>query len=395
MTATPAQRNLALLLEELDIPAGAYERAERRYKNLGEFFDSDRAQCARFSPHIYPQGSFRLGTVIRPLDGGEYDLDVGCRLRAGVSKSTHTQRQLKGLVGQDMERYRAQRDIEQPLDEKRRCWRLAYQDELAFHMDVVPSIPEDAPRRQVLRERMQFSGMDAAVAARVAQHAGAITDNEDDNYDVISAEWRVSNSEGFALWFESRMRQAQLLLERRAAQMGATIDELPAQRWNSPLQAVIRLLKRHRDYMYRDNTDSQPISIIITTLAALAYRGETDVESALQGVLERMESFVRAATPHVPNPVNPVEDFADKWDDPAYARLHLEHNFRGWLLQAKAHFAALRGAGSVTQLEAALRSFAVTPSRERLIETVGGTASAPAATVEPAGRPWANSCRSR
>jgi len=395
MTATPAQRNLALLLEELDIPPGAYERAERRYQNLGEFFGSDRAQCARFSPHIYPQGSFRLGTVVRPLDGGEYDLDVGCRLREGVSKTAYTQQQLKRVVGQDVERYRAQRGIEEPLDEKRRCWRLAYQDELAFHMDVVPSIPEDAPRRQVLQERMQFSGMDAVVATRVAQHAGAITDNEDDNYDVISAEWRVSNSEGFALWFESRMRQAQLLLERQAAQVGVTIDDLPAQRWNSPLQAAIRLLKRHRDYMYRDNTDSQPISVIITTLAALAYRGETDVESALLGVLERMESFVRVAAPHVPNPVNPDEDFADKWDDPTYAHLYLEHNFRGWLLQAKAHFAALRSAGSETLLEAALRPFAVTPGRDRLIETVGAAVSAPAATVEPSGRPWANPCRSR
>ncbi len=395
MLATPSQRNLTLLLEELDIPPGAYERAERRYQNLGEFFGSDHAQCARFSPHIYPQGSFRLGTVIRPLDGGEYDLDVGCRLRAGVSKSAYTQRQLKRLVGQDLERYRTLRGIEEELDEKRRCWRLAYQDELAFHMDVVPSIPEEAPRRRVLQERMQLNGLDAAVAARVAQHAGAITDTEDDNFDVISPEWLVSNSEGFALWFESRMRQARLLLERQAAQAGFTIDDLPAQRWNSPLQAAIRLLKRHRDHMYLSNTDSQPISVIITTLAALAYRGETDVESALLGVLERMEGFVQAAVPHVPNPVNPAEDFADKWDHQDYAHLHLEYNFRGWLAQAQAHFAALRAAGSVTQLEAALRPFAVTPGRERLVETLGSAANAPAAAVEPAGRPWGSSCRSQ
>jgi hypothetical protein len=392
MTTTSSQRNLALLLEELEIPASAYERADRRYQSLGEFFGSDRAHSARYSPHIYPQGSFRLGTVIRPLDNGEYDIDIGCRLRHGISKDTHTQKQLKELVGADMERYRLENGIESPLDEKRRCWRLAYRDEIAFHMDVVPSIPEGVGRRQMLQERMRAAGLDITLAARVAQHAGAITDNQLLNYEHIQQDWKISNSEGFALWFESRMRQAQLLLERNAAQVGATTDQLPARRWNSPLQAAIRILKRHRDVMYRGHTDSQPISVIITTLAALAYQGEADLEATLAGVLDRMETFVRASSPRVPNPVNPEEDFADKWSEANYAHLQLEANFRRWLAQAQADFANLRRATTVTLLEATLGRFGVTPGKDQLAKAVGAGAafaSAAPATVEPASRPWA------
>lgn len=390
MTMTPSQRNLALLLEELEIPNSAYERADRRYQSLGEFFGSDRAQSARFAPHIYPQGSFRLGTVIRPLNNCEYDIDIGCRLCDVISKDVYTQKQLKELIGADLERYRRERGIEAPLDEKRRCWRLAYQDELAFHMDVVPSIPENATQRQVLQERMLTSGLDATIAARVARHAGAITDKQSATYEQISPRWKISNSEGFALWFESRMRQAQPLLERHAAQAGTTIDQLPSRRWNSPLQAAIRILKRHRDVMYRDHSDSQPISVIITTLAALAYRGETDLEMTLAGVLDRMDSFVRDTVPRIPNPVNPEEDFSDKWGEREYAHLHLEHNFRGWLAQAQADLANLHSAGTVSQLETALARFDITPGRERLDKAVGGGAVVAApAVVEPATRPWA------
>jgi hypothetical protein len=379
MTSTIPQRNIALLIEELEIPVSAYARVERRYQSLGEFFSSDRARSSEFSPHIYSQGSFRLGTVIRPLDNGDYDIDVGCRLRNGISKVSHTQEQLKWLVGNDLETYRLEHRIEEALEEKHRCWRLDYQDELAFHMDVVPSIPEDFASRQVLLERMRSGGIDLNVAAQVAQHAGAITDNRSSDYRQISPNWKISNSEGFALWFESRMRQAQLLLERHAAQAGTTIDRLPSRRWNSPLQGAIRILKRHRDIMYRDSPDAKPISVIITTLAAQAYRGEADLESTLGAVLQRMEDHVRPAAPRVPNPVNPVEDFADKWADPAYAHLQLERNFRAWLAQAQADFANLRTASTVPLLERALTRYGVSPGQRRLMEAVGagGTARVP------------------
>lgn len=334
-------RIIEAVAASVDIPETAYDKAEARYKDLGEWFGRRESACFEYDPHIYPQGSFRLGTVVA---GEEYDLDFGCRLRKGISKSTHTQKQLKGLVGADMEAYRQARRIESALKEKHRCWRLQYQEDsgFKFHMDGVPSIPTDDPQRQLITEAMVKYGSAEVLAQNVAKHAGSITDNTLPNYELISLDWRISNSEGYALWFESRMKLAMPLLEKRAFEAkAAKVDDLPARKWKSPLQKCVQALKCHRDVMFADNPDGKPISIIITTLAATAYRGEQDVGSAMQNILATMGNFVNQQRPRVPNPVNPSEDFADKWYDSKYAHLNLEQNFNWWLQQAQEDFATI------------------------------------------------------
>jgi hypothetical protein len=42
--------------------------------------------------------------------------------------------------------------------------------------------------------------------------------------------------------------------------------------------------------------------------------------SPLERILTDMHLYVRQTIPRVPNPVNPAEDFADKWYDPTCAR---------------------------------------------------------------------------
>ncbi|MEO0435225.1 MAG: nucleotidyltransferase, partial [Cyanobacteria bacterium J06656_5] len=271
----------------LEIPPSAYEKAESRYNNLGEWLEDKKSASSEYSPHIYSQGSFRLGTVIRPVDSSEsYDLDLGCRLQSGVSKQTHTQEQLKKLIGVDLEAYRRANGIQHELEEKHRCWRLDYLDELNFHIDVVPSIPEDETQIASLQGAMTSQGFVDTLANTVASHAGSITDNRHPSYRSISGDWRISNSEGYALWFESRLKQAEQLLKRRALEASvATVEDLPAWRWKTPLQQSIQILKRHRDIMYKDDPDGKPISIILTTLAASAYQGEDILEDALERIL--------------------------------------------------------------------------------------------------------------
>jgi hypothetical protein len=340
------------IAENIDIPSSAYEKAEKRYRDLGDWLSSPSSKSSRHSPHIYPQGSFRLGTVVRPIkEKDEYDLDVGCRLRVGITKDTHTQQALKELVGSDLEAYRAARRILEPLEAMHRCWRLKYSDDLVFHVDVVPSIPEDSMVRQQLSESMTRSGLDHALANRVAGMTGAITDDKHARYKILTRDWRISNSEGYALWFEARIKMASSLLHEIAirAQV-AKIDDLPTYRWKSPLQAAVQVLKRHRDVMFASRMDEKPISIIITTLAAKAYHGETTVDSALQGILKSMHEHVQAAAPRIANPVNPAEDFADRWTDPAYKHLRLEQNFWDWLRQARNDLQELASSTNPQQL---------------------------------------------
>jgi hypothetical protein len=325
------------IIQSLDVPPSAYEAAKRRYEDLGEWLqDADKAKSADFSPHVFPQGSFRLGTVTKPLKGEDYDLDLACKLREGMAKSSWTQKQLKLLFGEDLERYRKERAIKEELEEKRRCWRLNYQDELQFHLDIVPAIPETEAQRQVLVGRMVKAGSaDDVLAHEVAEHAMSITDNQHRGYGIITSDWRISNQEGYAKWFERRMRQAQKLLESvEAREKAAALDNLPMYKRKTPLQRSIQVLKRHRDVMFEADSDHKPISAIITTLAARAYAGEVDVESALARIVDEMASFVNPAAPRVPNPVNPEEDFADKWSDDS----RLEDSFRSWLNQARSDF---------------------------------------------------------
>ncbi|OGP54659.1 MAG: hypothetical protein A2162_04050 [Deltaproteobacteria bacterium RBG_13_52_11b] len=324
----------------IDIPDSAYEKAQARYKDLGGWFGRKEARCYAFGPHICSQGSFRLGTVIRPVDeDGEYDLDMGCRLNIGIAKSTHTQQRLKELVGADLEDYRIARGINDKQEEKHRCWRLKYADILKFHLDIVPSIPETPANRRLIQEAMIRTGASAGLAVLVANLTGAITDNRMWNYRIIDDGWRLSNSEGFARWFESRIRLEKALMERLALQArAAKLDELPAYKWKSPLQRCVQLLKRHRDIMFADDPEGRPASIIITTLSAMAYMGEAEIADALERILSGTESLINPYSPRVPNPVNPDEDFADRWTDQALGNKNLEANFWSWLRQAKLDF---------------------------------------------------------
>jgi hypothetical protein len=371
MSSHPASRILSEVLTSIDIPETAYAKAENRYKDLGDWFSRPESSCFQFSPHIYAQGSFRLGTVVRPFSSkGEYDLDIGCRLRTGILKQTHTQKQLKQLVGKEVAAYRIARRISGAPEEMRRCWRLHYADDLNFHMDVVPSIPETSFRREALKEMIQKSGAGEPLAKAIADQTGAVTDNQRFDYDRISEDWRVSNSEGYARWFESRMKLAEQLLRERAAMAKATqLDQLPARRWKSPLQAAIQLLKRHRDVMFATRPEAQPISIIITTLSARAYRGETEIGAALGQILSTMDSYILPSAPRIPNPVNPSEDFADKWADPAKRNLDLEGEFRRWLAQARKDFEILVERKDPRQLtETVAKSFGTPIDPRRLAD---------------------------
>lgn len=328
---------LTAILAEIDLPDSARQKAEARYKALGEWFGEPGRTCSSFGPRIYPQGSFRLGTVVRPLsEDDEYDLDMGCRLERGVAKATHAQRDLKQMVRQDLESYRVANRIQNSLDEKNRCWRLSYQDTVGFHLDAVPSIPEDDTGRAALAYRMVANGIPTELANGIARHAGAITDTTHPEYPAITPNWKVSNSEGYARWFESRIRQRAFRVPSRTLVIEgrSKVEELPASTWRSPLQQAIQILKRHRDVAFKNDRDRQPISIIITTLAAQAYTGADDVAEALGQILPNMEAGIRNAHPKVPNPVHPEEDFADKWYAAERSNLDLEGTVRRWIQQA-------------------------------------------------------------
>lgn len=378
---------LKKMLTELEIPESAYDKAVKRYQDIGDWFGRKESSLNQYDPHVFPQGSFRLGTVIKPINGNEeYDLDLSCKLRKGLSKQTHTQEQVKNLVGKELEAYRVARGIQEKLEPKHRCWRLNYQDELNFHADIVPAIPEDQQRRVQLSEAIRKSESDQFASA--ADTTVVITDDRNSNYKTISENWKISNPEGYASWFEDRMRGQTVynLLEK------AQIDKVPTYKRKTSLQQAIQLLKRHRDIMFAKAPDKKPISIIITTLAARAYNGETDLGDALSNILNNMGNFIKAAKPRVPNPVDPGEDFADRWATDAT----LETNFKAWLTQAKADFDFLEKSNDVRLIAGRAKDrFALVLNESDLAKSLGLSAAAPQASTprvqvisDSSAKPW-------
>jgi hypothetical protein len=192
------------------------------------------------------------------------------------------------------------------------------------------------------------------------------------------------------------MKLAMSLLENAALQAkAARVEDLPAWKWKSPLQLCVQILKRHRDEMFADDPDGKPISVIITTLAAQAYQGEQNLVSAMERILNDMGNYVRDKKPRVPNPVNPAEDFADKWGIADYQHLNLEGNFWTWLQQAQADFKIVtqsRDADFIAEQVRAKFGMRVDPSSLRSAVGLGAvhavTSPKSHAIVQPPARPW-------
>ncbi|MCH8146685.1 MAG: nucleotidyltransferase [Planctomycetes bacterium] len=380
-----ASRLLDSIVEILDIPQSYYEKARRRYESLGEWLHRDESTIARFDPAVYPQGSFRYGTVIRPLmKKEEYDLDLVSQV--ALTKDSVTQAQLKELVGCEIKAYATAKGVKAPVEEKKRCWRLDYADEVAFHMDILPAIPNDESVRRTL--------VSAGAQAEFTRFVLAITDTRHAHFDEICSDWLSSNPKGFAKWFESRMR---FVAERRLrelvqARIYASVDDVPPYTWKTPLQQSIQILKRHRDVMFKANPEVKPISMIITTLSAEAYDGETSLFDAITNILDGMLDHVNDGFPRVRNPVNRAEDFADQWSKDS----RLEKNFRAWHGQARADIDQISRATDKDILDRHLRTgFDAIVEDDLLRELVNSSTgeaarviTAAPAVIRTAPRPW-------
>ena len=333
------------IAQDIDIPPSKYQQAVERYKSVGEWLERGNYRYCHDTPTIYTQGSFRLGTVVRPIRAGaeaDYDIDLVCELP--IVKYLTEPKTVKVTVGSRLREHKTYRDL---LDsEGRRCWTLEYaeQDNIGFHMDILPCIPDSTRGRQT---------------------AVAITDKQDRTYT-----WSASDPNGYAGWFEecnrvafqrvsAEQRESIFLLEKATF---ASIDDVPEQLVRTPLQRSIQIMKRHRDVMF-SNSDYAPISMIITTLAGHLYHGELDMYEALTGIVSQLDEhaalmegeLLRSSlaerrliqrmpdgTWYIGNPVNPEENFADRWHEDNHARAAA---FFRWVARLKEDLVDIVGAG--------------------------------------------------
>lgn len=320
------------ILEELskniDISETEYKKAVESYQAVGNWLADTRSILNPYHPEILPQGSFLLGTTVKPInENDQLDVDLVCRLDS--KNPNWAQVHLKNLVG---DRLKENGTYAKMLEtEGRRCWTLIYAEGSKYHMDILPSIVSQG-HREILEKA--FSTIDFK---DFGQTAIRITDRLKANYltERNPEYWNKSNPFGYAVWFQQRCN----ISISKSVLLSESINPVPKyQSEKLPLQRVVQLLKRHRDMMFNSD-DDKPISIIITTLAAKAYQKEVDVVSALNNVVENMESFIETRySPRynryikwIANPINDEENFADKWPESP----NKEHNFYTWIKKVK------------------------------------------------------------
>ncbi len=270
--------------KEIEISKTEHEKAVKSYNAVGTFIDNNIPQ---YDIKVVPQGSFRLGTVIKPItDEDEYDID----LVAIIDHKFLSAKELKNIVGdvlKSSDRY------SEKLVEGKRCWTIEYSESSKYHMDILPTMMSDT-----------YS----------TNKELTMTHKEDEKSDY---EFRQTNPEAYYDWFVERMEEERKRLkEEYAIRNKLEIVDVPEYEIKTTLQVAIQILKRYRDIKFKETPDIKPISIILTTLMAKVYTGK-------ESVYELIEKFSKEYMMHIEkdengniiirNPVNENENFADKW----------------------------------------------------------------------------------
>lgn len=327
---------LETLGETLDISESQYKAAVSSYGAVGDWLAKSDSSLAPYKPVIRPQGSFMLGTMIKPIcEEDDLDIDLVCELTG--KNPQWAQYHLKQAIGN---RLKANETYKNMLEEEgRRCWTLMYSDNANYHMDILPSLVCTG-YDTVLEKAFSATALDENYESLAIR----ITDNKQNNYytDTVAENWMKSNPFGYGRWF---FNAADVSTLRKSMMLSEAVNPVP--KYNKeklPLQRVVQILKRHRDMMFNGD-ENKPISIIITTLASNAYKKETSIIDALTNVVANMHNYIESrydpnlgkVIKWIPNPVNPEENFADKWVE----HPQREKNFYKWLNQVESDIQAI------------------------------------------------------
>jgi hypothetical protein len=273
--------------DNLQLSPTQHQKAEDRYHAIAKVISAANSPFSRWDTNLYPQGSMRLRTTVKPIDT-PHDLDLVCEFDV-----SHELVNPMALLDHMFKLFSEHGVYGGMVKRKNRCVRIEYKDE--FWLDILPACRDD--------------------------HNGGTCVQVPDR-DRRS--WKPSNPVAYAVWFKNSSRRIIVKFSDSRRELiiaEATVEPLPALQATEEktmLQLVVQLLKRWRDVHYA-NSEYPPISIVLTTLAADLYSGKQSISTALLEVLNGIVARLDAAHAQgrrlqVPNPVHPTEDFSERWD---------------------------------------------------------------------------------
>ena len=345
-----------LALEQLDLSDTDLAKIESAYKGVGTYL----ASCEHpllLDAQVYPQGSVRLRTTVKPLSKEEFDVDL-------ILFLPHAGNATRDEINDVVWRHLKDSMVYGPLAEKlARGFRINYAGN--YHLDITPAVK--------YTERV-LPGQPLWVVDKRTQ-------------------FKESNPEGFALTFDEACQVVPKILQVRSfyeALSAEMIQELPDQSDKKPLNRIAQVIKRHRD-VWADDEDNRygeykPISVLLTTLATLAYlkvasSGKVfDSEfDLLLDVLELMPVFIEEVNGEylVANPSMQEENYAEKWNRiEKMEGLKLRQAFYEWHRTAISDLEAVANSShqGMDMVFASLASTfgerPVNAARDRIVETI-------------------------
>lgn len=295
--------------QNISLSESKYTQIMERYNQLEKILTASNNPLLA-EAHIFPQGSMRLRTTIKPVLGAPADLgtvDADAIIWLPNAQGVEASVILEAIEERFKEGARVQKDI-QPL---RRGIRIVYADvDPGFHIDVTPARAIDGNDEEKGEGKLEVP-------------------------DRVTG-WKASSPIPYANWLkyvsyqkiELAMESYDLVRKHQAFD-AATQEELPAYSDYSdmnPLIATIKLLKRHRDeWAIRTGCkDWRPISAVITTLATHAYADVVKMSAsnplrpldAILAIVRKMPDYIQylGGQSFVCNPEDAAENFAEKWN---------------------------------------------------------------------------------
>lgn len=276
---------LARAAEKLQLDKTRREKIESSYKAIQEILENDPIFFDSKSFEIYPQGSVRIGTTVKPLSRNEFDLDIVLHIQDRVYEQTDPVK-----VFNELKRVLQGNDVyKEKVEPKTRCVRLNYAGD--FHMDILPGC--------------QYTAND--------ENKIVIPDRE-------LKEWLISNPRGYAKWFSDKAETIKMTLLEKAY----AVEEIPSDDFaaKKPLQRAVQIIKRYRDLFFEKTPDYATSSIVLTTLAGQSYQNQESIFETIDNIVTEINNQVNQSEfkrLRVLNPVDSDEDFTDKWErEPKY-----------------------------------------------------------------------------
>lgn len=270
------------MAKALQLDETRYNRMIVSYEAIKKWIEGDELFFKPYKYEVYPHGSVRVFTTVKPIGKLEFDLDIVIHFN-----DSHVSHSPLKIYTELIRRLNEKETYKKILEKKNRVIRLNYSGD--FHMDIMPGI-----------------------------QSSAFNVNKIKIPDIDLGMWVSSNPRGFAEWFMFKANLAKESLLERSLKS----EKIQADNFNNkkPLQRAVQLIKRYRDIYFENDNKYQPRSIILTTIAGQMYNGEESIFETIENIINRIKgSFHQEFRIKIYNPVDNDEDFTDKWDsEPQY-----------------------------------------------------------------------------